>query len=173
MRSPTVPRTSPSPRCPRRTGYWTSAAGPGYLLRRLAARAPDAAELVGLDAAAEMVRVAQELTADPRARFLAGTAEHLPAPDGAFDLVVSTTSFDHWADQQAGLRECARVMAPGGRLVLADQFSPLYLPTLVGSRRGKARTRGRATRLLARAGFQPPEWQVLYAVLIGAFTASK
>ena len=72
-------------------------------------------------------------------RFQAGTAEHLPGPDGAFDLVVSTTSFDHWADQQAGLRECARVMAPGGCLVLVDQFSPLYLPTLIGSRRAARR----------------------------------
>jgi ubiquinone/menaquinone biosynthesis C-methylase UbiE len=147
--------------------------GTGYLLRQLAARAPDAVELAGLDAAAEMVRVARESTDDPRARFQAGTAEHLPEPDDAFDLVVSTTSFDHWADQEAGLMECARVMAPGGRLVLVDQFSPLYLPTLVGSRRGKARTRRRVTRLLAQAGFQSAEWHVLYAVIIGAVTASK
>lgn len=147
--------------------------GTGYLLRQLAARAPDAVELVGVDAAAEMVRVAEESTPDPRVRFLAGTAEHLPGPDGAFDLVVTITSFDHWADQEAGLRECARVMAPGGRLVLVDQFSPLYLPTLIGSRRGKARTRRRATHLLTRAGFQRAEWHVLYAVIIGAVTASK
>ena len=98
--------------------------GTGYLLRQLAARAPDAVELVGVDAAAPMVRVAQEVTADPRVRFQPGTAERLPGPDGAFDLVVSTTSFDHWADQEAGLRECARVTGPGrppgpGRPVLA------------------------------------------------------
>ena len=147
--------------------------GTGYLLRQLAARAPDAVELAGVDAAVPMIRVAQESTADPRVRFHAATAEDLPEPDGVFDLVVSTTSFDHWADQEAGLRECARVMAPGGRLVLVDQFSPVYLPTLVGSRRGKARTRRRALRLLTRAGFQSPQWHVLYAVIIGAVTASK
>jgi ubiquinone/menaquinone biosynthesis C-methylase UbiE len=147
--------------------------GTGYLLRRIAARAPHAAELVGVDAAAQMVRVAQDATADPRVRFLAGTAEHLPGPGGVFDLVVTTTSFDHWADQQAGLHECARVLTPGGCLVLVDQFSPLYLPTLVGSRRDKARTRRRATRLLTRAGFQSPRWHALYAVIIGAVTASK
>jgi ubiquinone/menaquinone biosynthesis C-methylase UbiE len=147
--------------------------GTGYLLRRIAARAPQAAELVGVDAAAQMVRVAQDATADPRVRFLAGTAEHLPGPGGEFDLVVTTTSFDHWADQQAGLRECARVLTPGGCLVLVDQFSPLYLPTLIGSRRDKARTRRRATRLLTQAGFQSPRWHALYAVIIGAVTASK
>jgi hypothetical protein len=64
------------------------------------------------------------------------------------------------------------VMAPGGRLVLVDQFSPLYAPTLIGSRRGKARTRRRATRLLTRAGFRSPEWHTLYAVIIKAVTAS-
>jgi SAM-dependent methyltransferase len=106
-------------------------------------------------------------------RFLAGTAEHLPGPDGEFDLVVTTTSFDHWADQQAGLRECARVLTPGGCLVLVDQFSLLYLPTLIGSRRDKARTRRRAIRLLTRAGFQSLRWHALYAVVIGAVTASK
>ena len=147
--------------------------GTGYLLRRLADRVPDAVELVGIDAAAQMVRVAQEATADPRVRFEAGRAEHLPGPGGVFDLVVTTTSFDHWADQQAGLRQCARVLAPAGCLVLVDQFSPLYLPTLVGSRRGKARTRRRATRLLTRAGFASPQWHGLYAVIIGAVVASK
>ncbi len=76
--------------------------GTGYLLRQLAARAPDAVELVGVDAAAPMVRVAQEATADPRVRFQPGTAERLPGPDGAFDLVVNAPPpSDHWADQQA------------------------------------------------------------------------
>ncbi len=87
--------------------------------------------------------------------------------------LVSTTSFDHWAGQPAGLRECARVMAPGGHLVLVNQFSPLCLPTLIGRRRGKARTRRRATRLLTGAGFRSPQWHALYAVIIGAVTASN
>ncbi|ORW10124.1 hypothetical protein AWC14_20640 [Mycobacterium kyorinense] len=87
--------------------------------------------------------------------------------------MVSTTSFDHWSDQQAGLTECARVLRPGGHLVLVDQFSRLLAPTLVTSRRGKARTRRRATRLLLRAGFCSPRWHRLYAVIINAVTAAK
>jgi ubiquinone/menaquinone biosynthesis C-methylase UbiE len=51
--------------------------------------------------------------------------------------VVSTTSFDHWRDQAAGLAECARVVGNGGTLVLAALFSPWPVPTLVGTRRGK------------------------------------
>ena len=148
-------------------------AGTGYLLGLLAARLPDAEELTGVDAAPSMVAVARERAADERLRFLPGTAERLPAGDGRYDLVVSTTSFDHWADQAAGIAECARVLAPGGHLVLADQFSLLLWPTLVGGRRGKARTRGRATRLVIAAGLRSPRWYRVHAVIIQAVTAVK
>jgi ubiquinone/menaquinone biosynthesis C-methylase UbiE len=147
--------------------------GTGYLLRRLAARAPEAAELVGIDAAPAMIEVAKAATSDDRLRFPAGTAEQLRLPDGTFELVVSTTSFDHRADQRAGLAECARVMTPGGRLVLVDQFSALLLLTLLAGRRDKARTKRRATRLLAAAGLRSLQWHDLCAIIIRAVTASK
>ena len=104
---------------------------------------------------------------------MVGTAERLPWATVAFDLVVSTTSFDHWADQRAGLAECARVLAPSGRLVLADLFSVLLLPTLLAGRRGKARTRRRATQLVTAAGLHSPQWHRLYAGIIQAVTATK
>jgi ubiquinone/menaquinone biosynthesis C-methylase UbiE len=147
--------------------------GTGYLLRQLAARCPQASELAGIDAAPAMIEVAAAMAADDRLHFRVGTAEELPWPAGVFDLVVSTTSFDHWADQQAGLTECARVMAPGGTLVLVDQFSSLLLPTLLAGRRGKARTKRRASRLVTAAGLRSPRWHGLYAVIIRAVTASK
>jgi ubiquinone/menaquinone biosynthesis C-methylase UbiE len=147
--------------------------GTGYLLGRLAARAPQAQVPAGIDAAPAMIQVARAAAADDRLRFVTGTAERLPWPAGSFDLVVSTTSFDHWADQRAGLAQCARVLAPGGCLVLADQFSALLLPTLLAGRRGKARTRGRAAHLLTAAGLHSPQWHRLHAVIIQAVTATK
>ena len=147
--------------------------GTGYLLGRLAARAPQAEVLAGIDAAPAMIEVARDAAADGRLRFVVGTAERLPWATVAFDLVVSTTSFDHWADQRAGLAECARVLAPGGRLVLADLFSVLLLPTLLAGRRGKARTRRRATQLVTAAGLHSPQWHRLYAGIIQAVTATK
>jgi ubiquinone/menaquinone biosynthesis C-methylase UbiE len=150
--------------------------GTGYLLRQLAARCPEAS-LDGIDAAPPMIAAAEAAAAGQvdggRLRFRVGTAERLTWPSGTFDLVVSTTSFDHWVDQRAGLAECARVLAPGGRLVLVDQFSGLLLPTTVGSRRGKARTKRRASRLLAEAGFGSLRWHTRYAVIIAAVTAEK
>ena len=147
--------------------------GTGYLLGRLAARAPQAEALAGIDAASAMVEVARGAATDDRLRFVVGTAERLPWPAASFDLVVSTTSFDHWADQRAGLAQCARVLEPGGCLVLADLFSVLLLPTLLAGRRGKARTKRRATQLVTAAGFHSPHWHRLYATIIQAVTATK
>jgi ubiquinone/menaquinone biosynthesis C-methylase UbiE len=147
--------------------------GTGYLLRQLAARAPRATDLAGLDPAPAMVAAAQARGGDERLHFGAGAAERLPYPAGAFDLVVSTTSFDHWADQAAGLRECARVLAPGGRLLLADQFSAWLFPSLLLWRRGRARTKQRATRLLQAAGLRQVQWHDLYGIIIRAATAVK
>jgi ubiquinone/menaquinone biosynthesis C-methylase UbiE len=143
--------------------------GTGYLLRVLASRSPGTAELCGVDAAPAMVEVARREAEDARVSVQLGVAESLPFGDGAFELLVSTTSFDHWADQAAGMRECARVLSPGGRLVLADLISGLLAPTLVGSRRGKARTRRRVETLLAGAGLEVLAWhrvQTLIAAVV-------
>ena len=147
--------------------------GTGYLLGQLAARSPQAETLAGIDAAPAMIEAARGAAADDRLGFVVGTAEQLPWPAATFDLVVSTTSFDHWADQRAGLAQCARVLAPGGCLVLVDLFSVLLLPTLLAGRRDKARTRRRATCLLTAAGLHSPHWSRLYAAIIQAVTATR
>jgi ubiquinone/menaquinone biosynthesis C-methylase UbiE len=120
-----------------------------------------------------LIETARRRTDDERLTFAVGVAEHLPYPDASIDLVVSSTSFDHWSDQFAGLAECNRVLRPGGQLVLVDQFSRWLLPTLAVSRRGKARTRRRADRLLLRAGFDHPRWHRLYALIINAVVATR
>lgn len=72
-------------------------------------------------------------------------------------IPAAPTSFDHWADQRRGLAECRRVLAPGGHLVLVDQFPLWLVPTLVFGRRVNARTKYRANTLLRDAAFRPPE----------------
>jgi len=147
--------------------------GTGYVLRQLAARLPGASEFLGVDPAPKMIEAARAASSDERLNFTQGIAERLPADESVYDLVVSTTSFDHWTDQAAGIRECARALAPGGTLVLTDQFSSLLWPTMLGSRRGKARTRSRAGRLITAAGLRDPQWHPCYAVIIRSVTAVK
>ncbi|MBI5362436.1 MAG: class I SAM-dependent methyltransferase [Planctomycetes bacterium] len=49
---------------------------------------------------------------------LADACAPLPFADGAFDAVVSMEGIEHFENQTGFLRECARVLRPGGTLVL-------------------------------------------------------
>jgi ubiquinone/menaquinone biosynthesis C-methylase UbiE len=91
--------------------------GTGRLLRAVAARWPEA-RLIGVDPAKRMISEAKRL--NPNATFNDASAEALPVPDQSIDLVLSSLSFHHWADQSKGLQEITRVLHPGGWFCLAD-----------------------------------------------------
>src|SRR5215470_14899070 len=98
--------------------------GSGSLLRKVHDYWPEA-HLSGVDPAQGMLSVARQLT--PEARFFMGSAEALPLEDASVDLALSTISFHHWQDQAAGVREIARVLRPGGYLLLVDLSFPTWL----------------------------------------------
>lgn len=50
-----------------------------------------------------------------------GAAESLPAADGSVDAVWSVNTMHHWPDLAQALKEIARVLRPGGRLLLVDE----------------------------------------------------
>lgn len=106
-----------------------------------AARAAGAATVVAVDVAPGMLAAADV------DRPVAGDALALPFRDGDFDAVIAAFSLNHVDDPAAGLREAARVVAPGGGLVAgayaADDTHP-----------AKAAAEAAAT---AR-GWAPPPW---------------
>jgi ubiquinone/menaquinone biosynthesis C-methylase UbiE len=55
-----------------------------------------------------------------RVRVVDGTAERMPLEDGSATVAWAVASFHHWADPDAGLAELHRVLAPGGRLLIAE-----------------------------------------------------
>jgi SAM-dependent methyltransferase len=71
--------------------------------------------------------------------------------------VVSTVSFDHWADQPAGLAEVARVLRPDRRLVLVDLLATGWLRPVaaLGRRRDRMRTPAELDAMLAAARLHP------------------
>lgn len=92
--------------------------GTGELLRRLRARYPEAV-LAGLDPVAEMLAVARDkLSGKEDLRI--GYADSLPWQAGSFDVVVSCNMFHYITRPVEALREMARVIRPGGALVLTD-----------------------------------------------------
>jgi SAM-dependent methyltransferase len=53
-------------------------------------------------------------------RFVRGSADALPVADGRADLVLLVEVLHHVADGAAALREAARALAPGGRMVIEE-----------------------------------------------------
>jgi SAM-dependent methyltransferase len=55
----------------------------------------------------------------PQAEFLEGDLLAIPAADDEFDVVVCGLALSHLGDLVGGVRELARVLAPGGQLILS------------------------------------------------------
>lgn len=93
--------------------------GTGALLQKLVGRYP-AAELVGLDMAYGMGVTARERLADNRrVSFITADAERLPFVDAAFDLVVSTSTFQWLETLDTAFTQISRILKPGGRFCFA------------------------------------------------------
>ncbi|AWN52959.1 class I SAM-dependent methyltransferase [Methylobacterium sp. 17Sr1-1] len=76
---------------------------------------------VGIDPTDALLRQAR--ARDPAGIYLPGRAEALPFADGAFDLVVSYLTLIDIPDIRAAIPEMARVLAPGGSLLIANLAS--------------------------------------------------
>ena len=77
--------------------------------------APRASEYVGVDM-------------DNPAADLQGVVEALPVPDHSFDVVLCTQVLEHSTDPALAVRELARVVAPGGRVLASTHGTAVYHP---------------------------------------------
>jgi SAM-dependent methyltransferase len=109
----------------------------------------DLAEWVGADGAVEIFDLQQEMLDHTirRARERGlwnvnptqGDAQELPFEDDSFDAALLVATLGEIPDQDAALREVARVLRPGGRLIVGELFGDPHMVT-VGSleRRGES-----------------------------------
>ena len=72
---------------------------------------PDPSDEIGLGAIAALAGEVARIVPVPAA------AESLPLPDAAVDIVFARQVLHHTADLSAAVRECARVLKPGGRFL--------------------------------------------------------
>ena len=77
----------------------------------------------GVDMTPQMLAKARAAAAEMGAanvEFVESEAEQLPFPDGSFDVVISNGVIDLIPDKDAVFAELHRVLAPGGRMQIAD-----------------------------------------------------
>jgi len=80
------------------------------------------AKVAALDAAPGMIEVARQRLPDADLRV--GDLETLPFDDASFDAVIGVNSLFYAQDMAAAMRELARVVRPGGRVVLTAWGPP-------------------------------------------------
>ena len=92
-----------------------AACGTGRFSARLAARGH---RVIGVDGSPEMLDVARAKM--PGVDFRVGQLDDLPLPDASVDLVLCALALSHVPDLGPVLAELARVVRPGGHVVIDD-----------------------------------------------------
>ncbi len=99
--------------------------------------AEECARVVGIDLAPRFQEAGRRLAEERGLRnlkFAQADGQALPFPDRAFDMVLSHAVIEHVADADRYLRECMRVLRPGGHMYLSTapylSFAGAHLPRL-------------------------------------------
>lgn len=92
--------------------------GTGFVLQGLL---DQASSLTGFDESAEMLAVARSnLAQHSHVQFRQAEGQQLPAGDNHFDAVFANMYLHHAPDPAAAIAEMARILKPGGKLVITD-----------------------------------------------------
>jgi ArsR family transcriptional regulator len=88
-----------------------------------AAIAPYVADVIAVDGSAEMLAAARKRLRDlSNVEVRRADLEALPLQDATLDVALMVLVLHHLADPASAVREAARVLKPGGRLLLADML---------------------------------------------------
>ncbi len=91
---------------------------------------PNDVTLTGIDWSEQMLDLARQRAADlgRTATLQRADAHHLPFDDASFDTVVCTFGLCAIPDHTQALTKMARVLRPGGQLILVDHISSSAAP---------------------------------------------
>ncbi len=88
-----------------------------------AAVAPSVSRVIAIDGSVEMLSAARKRLRDlPNVELRRGELESLPLDDGSLDVALAMLVLHHVADPSLAVREAARALKPGGRLLIADML---------------------------------------------------
>lgn len=104
------------------------ATGTGDLALELARRVAPGGEVVGVDFAERMLELARDKSGRLPVRFEVANALSLPFSDDEFDAATVGFGARNFAELERGVREMARVVRPGGRVVVLEITTPRRRP---------------------------------------------
>lgn len=125
--------------------------------------APHVAQVIGIDRSAEMLDAARQRAEGlDHVEFREGTLEALPIDPGSIDLAVLSLVLHYVIDPGAALAEAARILRPGGRLIIVDARAHARddLVEEMGHQ-WSGFDADRMTLWLTEAGLEPGPWQPL------------
>ena len=97
-----------------------------------AAEAIRPSHILGIDISENMMEIGRKKAAQRKLQdvitFQKEDCTHLSLSDGSFDAVMAAFGIRNFADLDRGLAEMARVLKPGGRLVILELTSPVAFP---------------------------------------------
>lgn len=96
------------------------ATGTGVVARAAAEVTGDTKAIIGMDASLGML-LSGRATPNPKVQ---SPAESLPVRSGSFDRITIGYALRHFADLNVVFAECARVLRPGGKLVVLEITAP-------------------------------------------------
>lgn len=96
--------------------------GPGYLSVQLAKKTDAIIHAVDINPAMHNLTkdVAIKENVEAKISLDKEDVHNLSYPDNFADLVVSYSCLHHWENPGEGLKECFRVLAPGGKIIILD-----------------------------------------------------
>ncbi|MGC0315937.1 class I SAM-dependent methyltransferase [Kitasatospora acidiphila] len=80
---------------------------------------------IGVDQSAEMLAVAEQKA--PAGDFRVGSLEKLPLDDASADLAICALALTHLSELGSAVAELARVVRPGGKVVISDVHPMMVL----------------------------------------------
>ncbi len=147
--------------------------GTGKLLMEVARRVGRAGRVAGVDPGTEQIAWARRSAARRNLpiEFQIGVIEHLPFPDQTFDVVLSTLMMHHLPAslKHQGLAEIARVLKPGGRLVIADFTRKQERAGVAARFHAGGSGKGDLAALVSEAGFHHLETEEMQPLRFSAF----
>ncbi len=147
--------------------------GTGTLAIEVQSRVGRAGRVAGVDPGTQQIARARSKAARRTLPidFQIGVIEHLAFPDQTFDVVLSTLMMHHLPDglKRQGLSEIARVLKPGGRLVIADFKRKKERQGQAARFRAGGSGIQELAALVKDAGFSPVETEEMRLLRFSAF----